>query len=95
MLTSKQRSVLRGLANPIETIFHIGKGGITQDILRNFEQALDARELVKANVLDNCMLTARDAANYIAGKIHAEVVMVIGNKFVLYRKSRTNPKIEI
>ena len=80
MITSKQRAYLRGLANGIETIFHIGKGGITPELTEAFNLALEAREIVKANVLE--------AAQMIAERTHSEVVQVIGNRFVLYRRSK-------
>ncbi|MCJ7855501.1 YhbY family RNA-binding protein [Lachnospiraceae bacterium NSJ-143] len=88
MITSKQRAYLRGLANGIETIFHIGKGGITPELTEAFNLALEAREIVKANVLDNNLIGAREAAQMIAERTHSEVVQVIGNRFVLYRRSK-------
>lgn len=88
MLTSKQRSYLRSMANGIDTIFHVGKSGVTPELTESFNLALEAREIVKANVLDNNLLGAREVAETIAVRTHAEVVQVIGNKFVLYRKSK-------
>ena len=90
MLTSKQRAYLRGLANSIDTIFHVGKNGVTPELTQSVGQALENRELIKANVLDNNLLDARDVAQTIAGRTHSEVVQVIGNKFVLYKKSNKN-----
>ncbi|MCI8342428.1 MAG: ribosome assembly RNA-binding protein YhbY [Firmicutes bacterium] len=94
MLTSKQRAHLRSLANSINAIFNVGKNGITPDMTESVNQALEARELVKINVLDNNMIDARQAAQTIAERTHSEVVQVIGNKFVLYRKSK-KPAIEL
>ncbi len=88
MLTSKQRAYLRGMANGIDTIFHVGKSGVTPELTESFNQALEARELVKANVLDNNLLGPREVAQTIAERTKSEVVQVIGNKFVLYRKSK-------
>ena len=88
MLTSKQRAFLRGMANGIDAIFQVGKSGVTPEITEQFNLALEAREIVKASVLDNNLLGARDVAETIAARTHSEVVQVIGNKFVLYRKSK-------
>ena len=90
MLTSKQRAYLRGMANGIDTIFHVGKNGVTPEFTQSVGQALENRELIKANVLDNNLLDAREVAQTIAGRTHSEVVQVIGNKFVLYKKSDKN-----
>ena len=86
-LTSKQRAQLRGLANGIDTIVQVGKDGIGENLVKQVNDALEARELVKGRVLENSMLTPRGAAEELAGKARAEVVQVIGTKFVLYRQS--------
>ena len=86
-LTSKQRAQLRGLANSIDTIVQVGKDGIGENLLKQVNDALEARELIKGRVLENSMLSAREAAEEMAVKARAEVVQVIGTKFVLYRKS--------
>lgn len=93
MLTSKQRAYLRGLANPIETILMIGKGEITDNIVKQADDALKARELIKGKVLENSGYSSREAAELIAEKCGAEVVQVIGSKFVLYKKNENEPKI--
>ncbi|AUS97606.1 RNA-binding protein [Clostridium thermosuccinogenes] len=95
MITSKQRSYLRGLANNIEPIFQIGKGGITENVVKQFDEALEARELVKANVLKNAMAETRDICEEIAELTGSEIVQVIGSKFVLYRESKKNKVIEL
>ncbi len=95
MLTGKQRSYLRSLANTIPAIFQLGKNGIDQNFLKQFEDALEARELVKASVLKNSIYTAREAADEISEAIDAEVVAVIGNKFVLYKESKNNKVIKL
>ena len=95
MLTSKQRAYLRSMANGLDTIFQIGKGGVTEEICRQLDAALEARELIKARVLQNSDYTAREAANEIADSIGADVVAVIGSKFVLYKESKENKKIEL
>lgn len=93
MLTSKQRAYLRGLANSIETILMIGKGEITDNIVKQADDALKARELIKGKVLENSGYSSREAAELIAEKCCAEVVQVIGSKFVLYKENEDEPKI--
>lgn len=93
MLTSKQRSYLRSIANTIEPIFQIGKGGIGDNLIKQFNDALEARELIKATVLKNADSDAREICDEIAGQTGAEVVQVIGNKFVLYRESTKHKEI--
>ena len=95
MLTSKQRAYLRSMANGIDTIFQIGKGGVTEEICRQLDAALEARELIKVRVLQNSDYTSREAANAIAEAVGADVVSVIGSKFVLYKESKENKKIEL
>ena len=88
MLTSKQRAYLRSLANGIDAIFQVGKNGVTPELRDTVHAALEARELVKINVLDNNMLDAAQAAEMLASRTGAEVIQVIGNKFVLYRRAK-------
>lgn len=95
MLTSKQRAYLRGLAAAEDTIVIIGKGGITENIVIQMNDALKARELVKGRVLENSLLTAREAADALSETCRAEVVQVIGSKFVLYKRNEQKPKIEL
>ena len=84
-LTSKQRAQLRSLASTLDTIIHIGKDGISDNLVKQADDALEARELIKGKVLENSMLTAREAAEELKTLTRSEVVQVIGNKFVLYR----------
>lgn len=95
MLTSKQRSYLRGLANILEPSLLIGKGGLNDNMVADIDVALEARELVKIKILNNSMAEPKEVSSEIAGRIGAEVVQVIGGKFVLYRKSVENPTIEL
>lgn len=88
MLTSKQRAYLRGLANPIETILIIGKGGITENVIKEADEALEARELIKGRVLENSDVTPMETADRIAESVNADVVQVIGSKFVLFRQNK-------
>ncbi|HEX2946697.1 MAG TPA: ribosome assembly RNA-binding protein YhbY [Clostridia bacterium] len=95
MLTSKQRSYLRGLANTIDPIFQVGKGGIGDNLVKQFNDALEARELIKATVLRNAEADARGICEEIAERIGADVVQVIGNRFVLYKESEKNKDISL
>lgn len=91
MLTSKQRAQLRSIAQSCDPIFFIGKLGITDEIINQLENAINARELIKLGVQEACEYNAREAADIIAPKLGADVVAVIGRKFVLWRRSK-NPK---
>ena len=95
MLNSKQRAYLRGLANTIDTLVMVGKGGMNGQIIKQADDALTARELIKGKVLESAGQTPRDASQEIAQAVNAAVVQVIGSKFVLYRKNRKEPKIEL
>lgn len=94
MLTSKQRALLRSIASTSDTILQVGKGGIAQTLIKQADDALSARELIKGKVLENCEYTPAEAANKIAELTKSEVVQVIGRKFVLYRKNAKEPKIK-
>ena len=91
-LNSRQRAQLRGLANSIDTIIHIGKDGIGDNLIKQANDALEARELIKGKVLENSMLTAREGAEELAQATRSQVVQVIGTKFVLYRPSHRKDK---
>ena len=93
MLTSKQRAQLRGLANGIQAIFQVGKGGIGDALIKQVDDALEARELIKITVLENAQTTSRAVADEIAVKVKADVVQVIGSKFILYRESKEHKEI--
>jgi RNA-binding protein len=96
-LTSKQRAQLRGIANTADTIVHIGKDGINDNLIKQANDALEARELIKCKVLENSMLTAREACDQMAKLTRSEPVQVIGTKFVLYRQhyDKSKRKIEL
>ncbi len=94
-LTSKQRAYLRSMANTMPAIFQVGKGGITEALARQVCDALEARELVKITVLESAFMSAREACDLMAEATDAFGVQVIGNKFVLYKESRENKKIEL
>ena len=95
MLNSKQRAILRSMSQSLDTIFQIGKGGISEELCTQVGNALEARELIKARVLDNSGYTAREAAEEIAAAIECDVVSCVGSKFVLYKESKKKKRIEI
>ena len=95
MLNSRQRAQLRGLANSLDTISQIGKGGVTENTVKQVDDALEARELIKLRVLETSPVSSREAADEIAEKTHSDVVQVIGTRFVLYRESRDNKQIRL
>lgn len=91
-LTSKQRAQLRGMAAQLDTIVIIGKDGITENLVKQAGDALEARELIKCRVLENSLLTAREACDQLSRLTRSEQVQVIGSKFVLYRESRSKER---
>jgi len=95
LLTGKQRSYLKGLANPMEPIFQVGKNGITENFIKQVDEALEARELIKVKVLNNSYLNPKEVALELSESTRAEFVQSIGNKFVLYRESKENKKIQL
>ena len=90
-LTSKQRAYLRGLANTLEPIVIIGKDGIGENLVKQANDALEARELIKCR-LENSMLTAREACDALCVLTRSEQVQVIGSRFVLYRPTHRKDK---
>ena len=87
MLTGKQRSFLRGLGNGAAVVLQVGKGNLSDAVLKQAEDALEARELIKVRVLKACSDTPAQIAEQLAAGVHAEVVQVLGRNFLLYRKS--------
>ena len=94
-MTTKQRAALRAMANTIDPVLHIGKDGISDNLVKQAWDALEARELIKGTVLQNASLTAREACDALCERVHAEPVQVIGSRFVIYRKARKNSKIDL
>lgn len=92
-LTSKQRSQLRALAAAEDTIVQVGKSGITDNLIASVNAALKARELIKGRVLENSMLSAREACDALCEACRAEAVQVIGTRFVLYKRNERDPRI--
>ena len=95
MITSKQRSYLRTLANTLQPIFQLGKAGVEVNFLKQVEEALESREIIKIKVLNNSGLTAREASDIICEAIGAEGVQSIGSKCVFYKRSLKKPTIEL
>ena len=95
LLNSKQRAFLRSKANSEEPVRHLGKGGLAEPLLRQAEDALAARELIKGKVLETAPFSSREAAEQVAQAVCAEVVQVIGRTFVLYRRNQKEPKIQL
>ena len=93
MLTSKQRAHLRSMANSYEVILYIGKGGLNDAIIKQADDALEKRELIKGGLLESAPISVREAADSVAEAVGADVVQVIGRKFVLYRESKENKQI--
>lgn len=87
MITTKQRAFLRGLGNALDPVMQIGKDGMTDNVLNGVNLLLEARELVKFKMLRNCDEDAKTLANEIARRVGADVVQVIGNIFILYKRS--------
>lgn len=92
MLTGKQRAMLRKEANGLPALYQIGKDGVTDNILKQFDDALEANELIKVHILENSLLDVRPTCDLVAEKLGADGVQCIGSKFVLYRKSKENQK---
>ncbi len=89
-MTSKERAYLRGLANRVPALYQVGKDGISENMIKQINDALEARELIKGNVLENSMMSAREVAEELAEKTNSQVVQVMGNKFTLYRRTKKN-----
>lgn len=94
-MTSKQRAYLRSLANTLEPIVHIGKGGLSPTLEKQADDALTARELIKGKVLETAPESTREAAEMLAQAVNAEVVQVVGRVFVLYRQNAKDPQIKL
>ena len=94
-LTSTQRAQLRAIANSIDTIVQIGKDGITENLVRQADSALQAREIIKCRVLDNSLLSAREACEELGRLTDSQPVQVIGTRFVLYRQQPDKNKRKI
>lgn len=94
-LTSKQRAYLKSLAQNIDAIFQIGKNGLTPEVTEAVALALEARELIKISVLQNCLEDPKEMAQTLSERTKSVVVQVIGKKIVLYKPAKKNPKITL
>ena len=92
MITSKQRAYIKGLAMTMDPILQLGKGGLTPENTASVDEALAARELIKINVLQNCLEDSRQMAETLAERTRSQVVQVIGRKIVLYREGKDDKK---
>ena len=95
MLTGKQKGFLRSLGNDMDPILQIGKGGVTEAVIAQTDETLEARELIKGRVLPNSMEDVQSAAAELAERTSAELVQVIGRNFLLYRESKKKPMIDL
>ncbi len=93
MITSKQRSYLKSLAHDLDPIVYIGKAGVTDNVVKEIDTCLEARELVKVKLQEGCSLAPKDVANDLLEPLGAEFVQAIGRKFTLYRESKENKQI--
>lgn len=94
-MTGKERAALRRIANTIQPIFQIGKGGVGEAMLEQLGMALDARELIKITVLETADVTAREACDILCQALGAEPVQCIGRKVTIYRRNEKEPKIQL
>lgn len=94
-MNSKQRAYLRSLANNITAIFQVGKSGISDNLIKQVDDALEARELIKINVLETSPEEISDVANTLAENTNSEVVQTLGNKVTLFRAKKKNSKINL
>jgi len=95
IMTSKQRAFLRSLANTLDPIFQIGKNGISDNLIKQLDDALEARELIKITVLETAPENVKDLGNEISEKTNSVFVQAVGNKITLFRKRAKNSKIDL
>ena len=94
-MNSKQRAYLRSLASKIDSVFQVGKNGVTPEVVKSVDESLEKRELVKGTALNNCLLDINDIAEMISERTQSETVQIIGKKIVFFRQSKKNPAIDI
>ena len=93
MLTGKQKRFLRAMGNEMEPILLVGKGGISDNLLIQAQDTLEARELIKGRVLPNSLEAPKEIAEALAAKVEGELVQVVGRNFLIYRASERKPVI--
>ncbi len=94
-MTSKERAYLRAKANSIEAIFQVGKGGITPELLKQLDNAIEARELIKISILETAPGSAKELAEELATGSNSVVIQTVGNKVTLFRQKKKNSKFEL
>lgn len=94
-MTSKDRAYLRGIANSMDAIFQVGKAGITDNLIKQIDDALEARELIKITVLETAPEFANETSEKLAQSTNSTVVQVVGKKITLYRKNEKESKYNI
>ena len=94
-MTSKDRAYLRGIANSMDAIFQVGKAGITDNLIKQINEALEARELIKVTVLETAPEFANETSEKLAQSTNSTVVQVVGKKITLYRKNEKESKYNI
>jgi len=94
-MTGKQRASLRKIAATLQPIFQIGKQGVTGNLIKQLDDALEAREIIKITILETAGENTKELCNEIARELGAEPVQAIGSKFTIYRRSKNNPRIEL
>lgn len=95
MLTGKQKRFLRAKAHHLNPIFQVGKGGVNDNLIKQIGEALEARELLKVSVLQNCEEDRDDVASMLSKGVRAELVQIIGNTIILYKESRENKQLQL
>lgn len=95
MITSKQRSYLKRMGHELDPVAYIGKNDLTDNVIKEIDNLLEARELIKVKIQEGSLLEPKQTANEIAETLGAEFVQAIGRKFILYRRSKENPQIEL
>lgn len=95
MITGKQRSYLRKLGQELEPVVYIGKSDMTENVIREMDNLLESRELIKVKLQEGSLLNAKDAANEAAEILGAEFVQAIGRRFVLYRQAKDKEKRKV
>lgn len=95
MLTGKQRSHLKSLAHNLDPLFQLGKNGLSENFIKQVDEALEARELVKINILNNSSMETEELSRELIEQLGAEFVQNIGNKVIIYRESEENKEINL
>lgn len=95
MLTGKQKRFLRAKAHHLSPIFQVGKGGVNENMVKQIEEALEKRELIKVSILQNCDEDRYEVAEALSQQANAELVQVIGHVIVLYKESKEKKTIEL